>query len=116
MPPDLNRRQLSSVVTVKSGNRIILGGLINTRNNQDSNKIPILGDIPGLSYLFRYESNSKQVEELVIVIEPHIIEKSSNDLSLSDLGYSGITNELIEEGKKSLTKDINSLEKEENEI
>lgn len=116
MPPDLNRRQLSSVVTVKSGNRIILGGLINTRNNQDSNKIPILGDIPGISYLFRYESSSKQVEELVIVIEPHIIEKSSNDLSLSDLGYQGITNELIEESKKSITKDMNSLEKEENEI
>jgi general secretion pathway protein D len=33
MPPDLNRRQLSSVVTVKDGNRIILGGLINTKNS-----------------------------------------------------------------------------------
>ncbi|WP_373070487.1 pilus (MSHA type) biogenesis protein MshL [Sulfurimonas sp.] len=116
MPPDLNRRQLSSVVTVKSGNRIILGGLINTRNNQDSNKVPILGDIPGLSYLFRYESSSKQVEELVIVIETHIIEKSNNDLSLADLGYQGITNELVNDSRKSITKEIDSLEKEENEI
>ena len=94
MPPDLNRRQLSSVVTIKNGNRIILGGLINTRNVKDSNKVPILGDIPGLSYLFRYESNSKQIEELVIVIETHIIEKSNNDLSLSDLGYTGIKYDL----------------------
>jgi type II secretory pathway component GspD/PulD (secretin) len=57
----------------------------------------ILGDIPGLSYFFRYESNSKQVEELVIVIETHIIEKSNNDLSLSDLGYKGISDILKKE-------------------
>jgi general secretion pathway protein D len=113
MPPDLNRRQLSSVVTVKSGNRIILGGLINTRNVQDSNKVPILGDIPIVSSLFRYESNSKQVEELVMVIEPHIIEKTSNDLSLSDLGYEGIGNDIIDNTKNNKIK---SLVKEENEI
>ena len=91
MPPDLSRRQLSSVVTVKDGNRIILGGLINSRNIKKSNKVPLLGDIPGLSYLFKYEETVKQVQELVIVIEPHIIDKANNDLSLSDLGYEGIT-------------------------
>jgi len=108
MPPDLNRRQLSSVVTVKNGNRIILGGLINTKHIQDSNKVPILGDIPGLSFLFRYESSSKQIQELVIVIETHLIEKSSNDLSLSDLGYEGISNDFLKNKKTS--------KKEKNEI
>lgn len=91
MPPDLNRRQLSSVVTVKDGNRIILGGLINTRNSINENKVPLLGDIPVLNYLFKYESKSKQVQELVIIIEPHIISKEKNDISLSDLGYEGFT-------------------------
>ncbi len=95
MPPDLNRRQLSSVVTIKDGNRIILGGLINTRSTNQSNKVPILGDIPGLSYLFKYEEKVKQVEELIIIIEPHIIRKNINDFSLSDLGYTGITNDLV---------------------
>ncbi len=93
MPPDLNRRQLSSVVTVKDGNRIILGGLINSRNNVKANKVPILGDIPGLSYLFRYEEITKQVQELVIIIEPHIIDKDLNNVSLSDLGYDGLTDD-----------------------
>jgi len=105
MPPDLNRRQLSSVVTVKNGNRIILGGLINTRNIKDANKVPLLGDIPGLSYLFRYESNSKQVQELVIVIETHIIEKDNNTLSLSDLGYKGISNEKLNQNKPEKQND-----------
>ncbi|MCK9491032.1 MAG: pilus (MSHA type) biogenesis protein MshL [Sulfurimonas sp.] len=91
MPPDLDRRQLSSVVTVKDGNRIIIGGLINSKNIQKSNKVPLLGDIPILNYLFKYEETTKQVQELVIVIEPHIIDRANNDLSLSDLGYEGIT-------------------------
>ena len=95
MPPDLNRRQLSSVVTVKDGNRIILGGLINTRNTIDSNKVPLLGDIPVISYLFKYEKKMKVVEELVIIIEPHIIHKSNNDVSLADLGYEGMTDDML---------------------
>jgi general secretion pathway protein D len=95
MPPDLTRRQLSSVVTVKDGNRIILGGLINTRNNNKSNKVPILGDIPILNYLFKYEEKTKETQELVIIIEPHIIHKEKNSVSLSDLGYEGLTNDLI---------------------
>ena len=95
MPPDLNRRQLSSVVTVKDGNRIILGGLINTKNVNDTSKVPLLGDIPVISYLFKYESVVKETQELVIIIEPHIIHKSKNSVSLSDLGYKGLSNDLI---------------------
>jgi len=95
MPPDLNRRQLSSVVTVKDGNRIILGGLINTKNTNKSNKVPILGDIPIISYLFKYEEKVKTVQELVIIIEPHIIHKENNSVSLSDLGYEGLTDEIL---------------------
>lgn len=102
MPPDLNRRQLSSVVTVKDGNRIILGGLINSKNVQKSNKVPLLGDIPLLGYLFKREETSKQVQELVIVIEPHIIDRASNSLSLDDLGYEGITETVATLNKSSI--------------
>ncbi len=95
MPPDLNRRQLSSVVTVKDGNRIILGGLINTQNTNESNKVPILGDIPVVNYLFKYEEQVKQVQELVIIIEPRIIHKEINSVSLSELGYEGLKDEIL---------------------
>lgn len=103
-PPDLNRRQLSSVVTVKDGNKIVLGGLIRTSNTKSGNKIPLLGDIPGLSYLFGREENSKQIEELVMIIEPHIIKKDKATPSLSDLGYQSITNAVVqkENGKKKV--------------
>jgi len=121
MPPDLTRRQLSSVVTVKDGNRIILGGLINTKSSVESNGIPILGDIPILSYLFKYEEKVKQVQELVIVIEPHIITKDSNNISLKELGYEGLRDEIVKiSNNKIQTKTTNTKKvkevKEEDEI
>ena len=108
MPPDLNRRQLSSVVTVQDGNRIVLGGLINTKNNIETSKVPILGDIPIVNYLFKYEEKVKTVQELVIVIEPHIIHKENNSISLSDLGYTGLTDEILT--AKSVSKDNSEKE------
>ncbi len=95
MPPDLNRRQLSSVVSIQDGDRVILGGLINTRNTYNANKVPLLGDIPGLSYFFRFEETIKHVEELIIIIEPHIISEDQKGLSLADLGYQGLTNKSV---------------------
>jgi len=100
MPPDLNRRQLSSVVTLKDGNRIILGGLINTKNIRSTNKVPLLGDIPGISSIFSYQESSKQVQELVIIIEPHIIDKSKKNISLSKLGYEGLDDAILMKTKK----------------
>ena len=109
MPPDLNRRQLSSVVTVKDGNRIILGGLINTKNTIHTNKVPLLGDIPVISYLFKYEEKVRQVEELVIIIEPHIIDKEKNDVSLADLGYEGLSDDILMKERLSNTNQTNKL-------
>jgi len=102
MPPDLDRRQLSSVVTVKDGKRVILGGLINTKKVINSNKVPLLGDIPLLGYAFKYKSMTKQVQELVIVIEPHIIDKNSNMTSLSKLGYKSIDSTSIDKHRPSI--------------
>lgn len=93
MPPDLDRRQLASVVTVKDGNRIVIGGLIDKTTNFQTNKVPLLGDLPGIGYAFRYEEKVTENVELVIIIEPHIIKKEHNTLSLSDLGYSELTDE-----------------------
>ena len=96
MPPDLDRRQLSSVVTVKDGSRIILGGLINTKTTDNSNQVPLLGDIPLLGYLFKYEETAKNIQELIIIIEPHIISKESSKTSLKDLGYKGLSDSMLE--------------------
>ncbi len=90
MPPDLSRRQISSVVTVKDGSTVIMGGLINTKNDTTSNKVPLLGDIPGLGWLFKHEGVTKKTEEMVLVIEPHIVKRDGSNLKIADLGYTHI--------------------------
>ncbi len=89
IPPDLIRRQIASVVKVKDGEHAILGGLITSKSGFTSNKVPILGDIPILEYAFKYEEKIETVEELVLIITPHII-KNSKSVSLKDLGYTKV--------------------------
>jgi len=96
VPPDLNRRQISSVVSVQDGERVILGGLISSKDSINENKIPLLGDIPILGWLFKYEEKVNSIEELVIVIEPHIIKDGKQTVSLSDLGYSGLNEDQLD--------------------
>lgn len=86
IPPDLVRRQIASVIKLKDGEHAILGGLISTRTGFQDNSVPLLGDIPGLGYLFKREEKINKVEELVFIITPHIV-KNSKSVSLKDLGY-----------------------------
>jgi len=89
IPPDLIRRQIASVIKVKDGEHAILGGLIFTRTGTKINKVPLLGDLPLLEYAFKHEEKINKVEELVMIITPHII-KNSKSVSLKDLGYSRV--------------------------
>ncbi len=87
IPPDLRRRQIASVIKVKDGEHVILGGLISSQTGFKDNHIPLLGDIPGLGTLFNRQEKINKVEELVFIISPHII-KNGKSASLKDLGYS----------------------------
>jgi general secretion pathway protein D len=84
--PNIAQKQLSSVVKAGDGERIILGGLIKDSTGTDTKKVPFLGDIPVLGYLFKQDIDTKVMEEMVIVITPHIIKKDK-PLSLKELGY-----------------------------
>jgi general secretion pathway protein D len=86
IPPDLSRKQISSVVTLQDGQHVILGGLISSKTGTKVSKVPLLGDLPLLEYLFKREVKINNVDELVLIITPHIIKKQ-DDISLEDLGY-----------------------------
>jgi len=86
IPPDLVRRQIASVIKVKDGEHAILGGLISSRTGFRNNKVPLLGDMPLIGDLFKREEKINKVEELVLIITPHIV-KNSKSISLKDLGY-----------------------------
>jgi len=86
IPPDLVRRQIASVIKVKDGHHAILGGLISSKAGVKIKKVPLLGDIPLLEYAFKREKKINTIEELVLIITPHIVKKSKS-ISLQDLGY-----------------------------
>lgn len=65
--------ELTSIVTASSGQTIALGGIIREELQEYEKKVPLLGDIPGLGFLFKDISDTKRKTETVILLTPHII-------------------------------------------
>jgi general secretion pathway protein D len=87
LPPNTIEKKLSTMVRVKNNSTIILGGLITDTKTLQRNGVPILKEIPLVKYLFSYESEISDKEELIFVITPHIVDLNSK-IDISKLGYS----------------------------
>lgn len=73
-PPAINKREITTKIMTKDGQTVVIGGIYEKKQNETRNKIPILGDIPYLGYLFSYTEISDTDTELLIFITPKIIE------------------------------------------
>jgi len=89
MPPDLIRRQISTVIKVRNGKHAILGGLISTAESSVDSSVPLISKIPLFGEAFKRTRKIKRTEELVVIITPRITGGNSN-LSLKSLGYRSI--------------------------
>ena len=67
-------------VRIKDEETLVLGGMIQTTENNQVSKIPILGDIPIVGFLFRTQQKTLQKDELLFIITPRII-KDSEDVA-----------------------------------
>lgn len=83
-PPNLSTNQLSSIVRIQNGQRVILGGLISETDSTQTKKLPLLGSIPLLKYLFSYKKSIKQKREMVIIITPTIIDNQSTPYTINE--------------------------------
>jgi len=75
VPPTISTREADSSLTVKDGTPIVLAGLIQKNETKTTVKVPLLGDIPILGWLFKEESTNVTDTEVVFVITPHILAK-----------------------------------------
>lgn len=66
-------RRMETHVMIPSGNTLVLGGLISDRTKNSQNKVPILGDTPGLGYFFRKSSKERDKSNLLVFITPTIV-------------------------------------------
>ncbi len=67
------KRQLNTSVMVEDGQMIVLGGLIDERALESESKVPLLGDIPYLGYLFKSTRTQVEKKNLMVFIKPTII-------------------------------------------
>ncbi len=69
----INSRSADTTVTVQDGHTIVIGGLITTSDENTESKVPILGDIPILGWLFKNTRVAKVRTELLIILTPTVI-------------------------------------------
>jgi len=86
----LNKREITTTVTVDDGQIIALGGLIDENERRTLEKVPFLGDIPGLGELFKSRSRSKTKTNLMVFIRPTIVRSAADAEKLAAERYAYI--------------------------
>jgi len=97
--PIINRRRTTTTVTVKDGQTVVIGGLIQDRYERSEEKIPFLGDIPLLGALFRSKSEGASKTELLIVLTPHVLTnpRSIDAMSKASIDKATLPPEIMEQ-------------------
>jgi len=86
--PITNKRSLESAVLVDDGATIVLGGLIEDSFGTDEDKVPLVGDIPLLGNLFRYENRTRKKTNLMVFLRPRIVREGIDYQGLTEDRYS----------------------------
>ncbi|HXG13179.1 MAG TPA: secretin N-terminal domain-containing protein [Gemmataceae bacterium] len=68
-----NVQTVETTVLAGDGETVAIGGLISKRDSKAENKIPWLGDLPGVGALFRFRQQTKEKRELLVILTPHIV-------------------------------------------
>lgn len=71
--PPINTRSLQTRLLADSGDTVYMGGLISQNIATTESKVPLLGDIPGLGFLFKYQTERENSTELVLLVTPYVI-------------------------------------------
>lgn len=69
----IDKQEIETVVAVKNGETLALGGIFQQHNTDSSDSVPLLGSIPMVGHLFRHDAKNHQRRELVVFITPRLI-------------------------------------------
>lgn len=75
----ISKRTLDTIVTVKDGQSVVIGGLIQTNEQERVSKVPFIGDIPVIGWPFMTTQKSNVKTELLVVLTPRIVPGASID-------------------------------------
>lgn len=97
-----NVRTIKNSVLVKSGETVVLGGLMDKKTVETVSKVPLLGDIPIIGELFKQTSSSYSKRNLMVFIKPIILRDDKDYSSLSNAKYTLFRKEQIERNKEGI--------------
>ena len=83
--PTTLKRTINTTVIVNDGHTIVLGGLIEDQFSDSTNKIPCLGDIPGLGWAFKSMSRGRDKTNLYIFLTPHVVQNPTEATELYEI-------------------------------
>ena len=107
-----NKRSVTTTVMVDDGQVLVLGGLIEDQLVESEQKVPLLGDIPLLGWLFRYQKNIKSKKDLMVFIHPRIIRDSAQGSAIASEKYNYMRAQQLrirEEGVRLMSNDASPL-------
>ena len=94
-----NTREILTSVLIPSGNTLVMGGLIQDSISSGNTKVPILGDIPFLGYLFRSDTKSRTKSNMLVFLTPTIVEDEDFQPTKSTFLKTAVpVNDTVEEG------------------
>ena len=82
--PTLSKSEIKNQIVVQDGHTAVLGGLMSSSDSEGISKLPILGDIPLLGFLFRRRSTTNLKRNLVVFITPTIVKTGEQMARLSE--------------------------------
>jgi len=74
--PSIDTKNVTTQIAVNNGDTAVIGGIYEETIRNDATKVPLLGDIPVLGYLFKQTGRSSEKTELLIFLTPRIVRES----------------------------------------
>ena len=88
-----NKRSIESTVLVDDGQIVVIGGLIKDNTNNNDSKVPLLGDIPFIGNLFKYQNKNRDKTNLMVFLRPYVLRDGKSVNNLTGERYEYIRNE-----------------------
>lgn len=91
--PITNKRSIETAVVVDDGGIVVIGGLIEDSYGMGEDKVPLLGDIPVLGAMFRYDTRKRTKTNLMVFLRPQIIRDAAGYQSVTSDRYDYVIGE-----------------------